>query len=281
MDYEGFYGFMRKREAIRLARAAGKPAPWADDPILQKYKFTNVKREHDRTSRLMREEFYTPNADAPKDVVLLNCAFARYFGTIEMMRAVGWQRRWDPARVKKIAFARRAKGERTFTGAYMINNGGVAGSKVNAVVDIILTGLWENRKAVVEASKGNSWQECIEVLQCVHGFGGTGFIAKETVLDTRYTNFWPVSGPADRDTWTPVGPGSMRGAARMLTGDKKPLNKYATLDVCLDIFAQRKKHWHGVDLELTDIQFQLCEYDKYTRIKTGEGRTRSLFRPTP
>src|SRR5579859_5595828 len=194
LRHEEFYAFMRKREGIRLARAAGKPAPWTDDPILRKYSFTNVKREHDRTSRLLREEFYSPNSGDTKERILLNCATARYFGTIEMARAIGWQKSWNPERVRKIAQRRADAGERVFTGAYVITNAGIPGSKIDVVVDVFLTSLWEQRKEVVAAAKGDCWQPLVERLQQVYGFGGTGFQAKETILDTRYTTFWPPGG---------------------------------------------------------------------------------------
>ena len=52
-----FYAFMREREAIRLRRLEGAPPPWTEDPILREFSFTNIKREHDKTSRLLIEEF--------------------------------------------------------------------------------------------------------------------------------------------------------------------------------------------------------------------------------
>jgi hypothetical protein len=33
----------------------------------------------------------------------------------------------------------------------------------------------------------------------------------------------------------------------------------------------------GVDFGVTDVQFSLCEIDKYLRVKNGEGRPRSKY----
>jgi hypothetical protein len=281
MNVEQFYTFMRERESIRMKRAAASPPPWTDDPILQKYKFTNVKREHDRTSRLLREEFYSRHTDDDPAVVLLNCAIARYFGTIEFMRAVGWQRNFNPEKLRRIANTRAQAGERVFTGAYIITNAGIHGSKIDVVIDRFLADLWKQRKDVVAVRNSGSWREFVERLQQVYGFGGTGFLAKEVTLDAFFTNFWRRE-PVDKNTWTPVGPGSMRGAARVVGTGAKQLNKENTLKVCIDVFAQRGKFWPKkyVELELTDIQFQLCEFSKYEKVRLGEGRPRSLFTPT-
>src|SRR5258708_4211053 len=107
---------MRERESIRLKKLAGEPWPWTKDKILQTYSFTNVKREHDRTSQLLIQEFYKPNFLAPREQIILNCAIARNFGTIEFMREIGWQNKFNPTLLKKVARARLQQGKKVFTG---------------------------------------------------------------------------------------------------------------------------------------------------------------------
>lgn len=271
---EEFYTFMRKRESIRLKKEAGEPWPWTADPILRKYKFTNVKRAHDKTSCLLREEFYTPHSKDAPEIILLNCAIARYFGTIEFMRAVGWQTKLDANFLKQMAKERLANRERVFTGAYIITNNGITGPKQDVVVDVFLSDLWLNSHHVVQAAQLN-WhlRDAASALMKVRGFGGTGFMAKEVLMDTRYTNFWPAGGaPFDKNDWTLVGPGSKRGAKRLG-------GKGETLETLCAVFAARSGHWptEFVGLELADIQFQACEFDKYERVRLGEGRPRSLY----
>ena len=275
-----FFWFLQERERVRLAKAKGVPWPWTEDTILQKYKFTNVKREHDRTTALLIKEFYNPRFDAPREQILLNCAIARYFGTIEFMRAIGWQETYDPKLLTHTAEARMKAGERVYTGAYMILAGKTKGQpKSEAIAYLFLGDLWKNRDILCAGF--DRWKPFIEILMEVHGFGGSGFMAKEVTLDTRLTSFWPKP-PIDKNQWTPVGPGSMRGAARILGHtDKRKLSPEETRDVCLDLFLMR--HWFlplgFVKLELTDIQFQLCEWDKYQRVLLGQGRPRSMYSP--
>ena len=36
---------------------------------------------------------------------------------------------------------------------------------------------------------------------------------------------------------------------------------------------------HVPDLEMRDIEHSLCEFDKYERVRLGEGKPRSLYKP--
>ena len=84
------------------------------------------------------------------------------------------------------------------------------------------------------------------------------------------------------DSWTPVGPGSKRGANRIYGFDggnkASPEN---TLLCCQQLFLLRKKYLPKdfVKLELHDIQFQLCEFDKYERTRLEEGEPKMRYRP--
>lgn len=278
MRIADFYAFMVEREAIRLRRASGASWPWTDDPILREWKFTNVKREHDRTSRLLIEEFYRPHFNAPAEDILINCATARYFGTIEFMRALGWQQGFNPKRIKTVARQRLDIAERVFTGAYICTNAGHHGPKEIVITDIFLADLWAQRFLILEAVKTRSIKWTIEAIQRCQGFGGTAFMAKETFFDTMYTGLWPTR-PCDLNQWTPIGPGSLRGAARVLGHPR--VSPAEALACCRLLYAARDEYWPEgwVELELSTMQWVLCEWDKYERVRLGEGRPRSRYHP--
>lgn len=276
------YDFMIKREHLRLVKEAGRsPWPWSDDDILNTYKFTNVKRAHDKTTRLLVEEFYVPGLNDAPEIALLNCAMFRYFGTIEFARAVGWQEDFYPEHIKRVAKDRLAAGARVFTGAYVITNQGIKAPKQDVVVDIFLKGIWENSSLLAQNAKDRKWRNVARQMQTIKGFGGTGFMTKEVLLDTMFTSFWP--GPVlDRDDWCPAGPGARRGINRLLGRDLKvSMKEEGALYYMREIFALRESFWPNdwVKLELHDIQFQLCEFDKYERVRLGQGRPRSKYHP--
>jgi hypothetical protein len=275
-----FFEFMCKREQLRLRKEAGEPWPWSDDEILNTYKFTNVKREHDRTTRWMREHWTSPNDDRPAGEVIFNCALFRYFGTMEFAEAIGWQESWNPIEIVRVAKDRAKRGERVFTGAYIIPTLGYRGPKCEAVATLILTPLWQSRDELGNvASRTRSWRITAEKMRCLPGFGGTGFMTKEVLQDVMQT---PVlSGAIDRNTWCPAGPGARRGLGR-LSGRNlgSQVAEEQLLGEMKQLFERAPGHlptWMP-QLELHDIQFQLCEFDKYERVRLGEGRPKSRYR---
>ena len=279
---EAFYEFIVEREEIRLRKEAGL-SPLTVDPILRDYKFTNVRRENDRTS-LAFAKFYREHVPGSKwDIVLLNCGIARYFGTSEFLLSLGWQEGFDPDFIIDHAKRRMTAGLRVFTGAYVITNQGISAPKQEVVVNHFLAPLWKNsERLATTVVNRDSWEHFVGELMGLNGFGGTGFMAKEVTLDFIMATGWK---PADFNTWSPSGPGARRGAARVTGADNLKLymgNPAATLKIMQELYALRDEFWPRkfVPLRLTDIQFQLCEFDKYERTRLGQGRPRSRYRGT-
>jgi hypothetical protein len=274
-----FLTFVTKREALRLNKEAGKPWPWSDDAILNAYKFTNVKREHDRTTRWMRANWTRPNEGRPTCEIIFNCALFRYFGTTEFAGAVGWQQDFDSDRVARIAADRKRQGLRVFTGAYIIPTLGLRQPKHEIVSRIILASIWSARSELAStALETRSWRAVAQQLRRFPGFGGTGFMAKEVLQDAMQT---PVLRDAiDRNTWCPAGPGARRGLNRI---HHRPLTQRTSDDIALEEmlklfeYSQTRLASFMPVLELHDIQFQLCEFDKYERTRLGEGRPKALY----
>lgn len=290
-DYE-FGQYLAEREQVRLRKEAGLPFPWTEDSILQSYKFTNVQRHRDRTSQELIRHLYEPNHNKCREDILLNAALCRYFGTYEFAKARGWisWADWPSAKheVVKLATDRLASGSRVFTGAYVITNGGISRPKQEVVVYHYIDALHAKIPEIVDhVEKYKSWEIAASVMSSVPGFGGTGFMTKETLIDTTYTSFWSVDNwqknslPVDWYDWTPVGPGSLRGAARLLDVDMtQALSKKRTLEIILELY-RTQETWNELDFHVspTDIQFGLCEFDKYERVRLGQGKPRSRYKP--
>lgn len=287
------YAYMREREAIRLRRANGDARPWTDDPILDTWKFTNVHREHDRTSRLLIKEFYCCyriQARSPtREDILWNAAVFRYFGTIEFARAVGWtnpRRRDVLHHIESTARRMLDAGKRVYTGAYIVTSGNRTGPKEQTICRVYLADL-RNNLGDVASDDQRSWQIANERLRAFEGFGP--FVAKEAILDARYAGYWD-GDPVDVNVWCPMGPGARRGASRLadqgrLNSDGRfeaDVNEDQALEICKRAWKQSTRLWpreYGT-LELHDIQWNLCEWDKYERVRLGQGTPRSRFQPT-
>jgi hypothetical protein len=286
MRTKEFYDFIIERENVRLRKAAGLPAPWTEDKILQQYKFTNVFRKHDKTTQKLIGMFYRDYGQhEPMENILFNCALFRYFGTYEFASAVGWQggiaQNPDFRHIIKTARDRLNAGERVFTGAYIITNQGIKAPKEEVVVNTFLQELWQHRQQICDtARETNNWQSTHEVLQKVLGFGGSGFMAKETLLDTMHCKFWEGGLPNDYWDWTPIGPGARRGINRLLNQSLDiKMDSGLMLEVILKLVGEQYKYWpkEWEKLSPSEGQFQLCEFDKINRVRNGEGRPRSKY----
>jgi len=283
MRAKEFYNFINEREAIRIRKQQrGSPPSWTDDPIFQQFKFTNVQRFQDRTTQWLVKNMYDPNRDRPHEEILRNCAMFRYFGTIEFARAVGWRKRWNPTQVAQVAKNMRARGEKVFTGAYVITNANIQGPKEEVICHRFLTPFHEACPRLIKIAKDHKrWSLVFMAMRPILGFGGTGFMAKEVLQDALLTP--ALHYVQDRDTWSPITIGSLRGLNRVF--DRVIETRVDQLTALIEMRQLRtmSKH-HGArylpKLSLHDIQFQLCEFDKYERVRLGQGRPRNRYTPS-
>jgi hypothetical protein len=282
----GLMYYMKEREKIRRLKEGGAPWPWSGDPIFQKFKFTNVKRAHDRTTKAFVRHYkkhYQPTRTG-EVLLLYNCGIARYFGTEAFVQNYGWALDHEPKRLVKVAGDMFRRGEQVFTGAYMITNAQRSGPK-EKVVAYFLGGLWKAAPRIVEAMRwACSWEAGYAEMSTLPGFKGTGFMCKEVLQDFLLVSQLEF---ADAATWTPMGPGARRGMNRLLGRPPKFKQPEAKFIVEVqDLHKQLAPWWfetyppkRGEErLTAHDVQFCLCEYDKYERTRLGQGRPRALYR---
>lgn len=290
---ESFFGWIKERHNIYLSRAAGNPAPWTSDPILQKYKFTNPFRENDRVTVWMRKNWTNLEDTRPYTEIFFNVCLFRMIGTTDFAEAHGWVRDtppigdWRPQYTKDLIQHRIDNKLRTFTGAYIITNQGLKLPKSEVVVDHFLTPLWRDRQKIMnqmQRFEDRGLKHAHKLLSQYKGWGGGGFMAYEVVTDLSYT---PVlSHPYDRKLWANAGPGAMRGLNRI--HDRK-----LTKGMRQEQANEEMRHLLGFaptylsdshvpldDVDMRTIEHSLCEWDKYERVRLGQGEPRSLFRPS-
>lgn len=281
--YETFVRYLRERENIRLRKESGLPGPWTEDPILSKFKFTNVLRSNDWTTRWVKKHWYDPNRDKPLAIQAMSTAIFRYFGSAEFAEACGYPDEWKPDHLIRTADLRISTGKKVFTGAYIITNQGMSAPKQDVVVTHFLTPFRLEIDRIVDIARmTKSYRSVCEFLQKLPGMGA--FMSKEIVLDMMMT---PVLEDAtDKHTWSPAGPGAIRGLNRLHERDlQKGMSQdkaLAEMQELLGLLAQEERLSSdfpriGVDYGVTDVQFSLCELDKYVRVRNAEGRPRSGY----
>jgi hypothetical protein len=269
--------WIQERENIRLARAAGSTPPWTDDPILQTYRFCNVRRMDDKVSQWLLNNWYLPYKDHPNTLAAV--VLARHFNlpsALEWLTDLVFHRgRVEWARIKEVVRERKALGFNVFNSAYMVRGIGTT-DKTEMVVDRVARPLHESSKEG-RIIYPDSMKKTHEVLSCFWGMGS--FMAGQVVADLR----WAVTGRwSDRHTWAPVGPGSARGMNRLHDRDvKAPLHQDQFLEDLTTLVGKLRKALPGSiadRLEVMDYQNCLCEFDKYERTLRGEGKPKQLYR---
>ncbi len=263
--------WINERESIRISKESGQPWPWTDDPILRQYRFCNVQREHDAVTLWIKRNWREPHA---KDLFLWHAmVVARYINWPATLAECGWPEPWSQAGNEFFARmqARESRGEKVFTGAYIISNGGMAASKIDVVRGVI-------KRAWVMPNppcKGDTLQAAYRKLLGVFGIGS--FMAAQVIADLKQT---PVLQSAnDWWCWAAPGPGSQRGLNRVLGRQTKAKwDDYSFVRALIDLRRQLQPHAPIVgELCLQDLQNCLCEFDKFERTANGEGAPRAKY----
>ena len=267
--------WIEERERIRhLKEELKQDPPWTEDPILKEFKFCQVFREDDRTTRWFRTHMREPLRNSP-DVFMATIAF-RFFNLIETGRTLldnNLHIEWDrPKAIEEIK-----KNPKWITGAYIVKSPNRM-DKVTGVTECV-SHLWDDRENIIKQLESfTTLEEAWKFLMQYPYIGP--FVSYEMVTDLRHT--YLLENATDICSWGNPGPGAMRGLNR-LTG--RPLE-----------FCKRSWDWHSEMLDLYDwcsqkldlsklnypfemreVEGGLCEFDKYSRILKGQGRTRSVY----
>lgn len=267
--------WIEERERIRHKKEELKQEPpWSEDPILKEFKFCQVFREDDRTTRWFRTHIRDPLKNSP-DVAMATIIF-RFFNLIETGRTLldnNLHLEWD----REKAIREVSKQPKWVTGAYIVKTPNRM-NKVTGVAECV-SHIWYHREELVkQLEQMTTLQEAWQFLLQYPYIGP--FVSYEIVTDLRHT--YLLNNATDIKTWANAGPGAMRGLNR-LTG--RPLE-----------FCRRSHAWNAemqelywicneaLNLEYSDRPFEmreieggLCEFDKYSRISNKEGRTRSVY----
>lgn len=298
-ELKRYFSTMVERHHIWWLRSTGQEKPWTSVGIFRDYRFCNVFRELDTVTMWIDENIRQRWPENP------NLWFALCVG-----RQINWPEtlaelgallvRFDPDKMKAKMRARQERGDKVFTTAYMITNGGQSKPKIDYIVDDVLTPLWQDGERIRkwmhprfsqagEPKDHVRWQR----LRKYPGFGK--FMAYEVITDMYYTRY--LSG-CDRTLWANAGPGALRGLNR-LQGRPATTSGFRG-DDAVEMMRELRSQANGYiasllnkraapfitawsdqtnngQLTLRDIEHWLCEYDKYERVRKGEGKPRQRY----
>lgn len=282
MRVEALFAFMQERHAIAVRRAAGKPKPWTKDKILQAYRFCNIYRELDTVTQWLAENWRKPHADDPE--LWFAMAVARFINWPDTMEEVGYPVPYTKASQRWLKTAKRrfASDEQVYNGAYTISTNGMRMIKHEYLDQKVFKPLW-NKRDIITSAIANPRCTLSMAHAALSEFQGVGsFMAAQIIADLKYVQLRKAS---DWWTWAAPGPGSRRGLNRVC---ELPVEMRwrgtewkGALDLVYERVAQMCAAAEMPRLHAQDLQNSLCEFDKYERVRLGEGRTRSLYPGLP
>lgn len=269
--------FMKERHSIFVKKEILKePKPWTKDPILQNYRFCNVYRELDKVSEWISGHWVTPNRDNPD--LWFGMAVARLINWPDSLEEIGFPVPWKPEKFITKLSKRMKNGEKVFTGAYMVRSFKM--DKVVYLANHTLTPMWKDRELLRPR-----WNECLRdfygrLVRC-HGLGS--FMAAQIIADVKFEG--ALKEAEDWWTFAASGPGSRRGLNRVLGRalyenwkERDWHNELLSLKLKTDNFLKD----NGMPrMCAQNLQNALCEFDKYERVRLGEGTPRSKYNGLP
>jgi hypothetical protein len=275
-----------EREVIRIVKERGSEKPWTKDPVLAKYKFTNIHRRDDRVSRWIIEHIIEP-FEKRDDLwfTLLIARLVNWPPTLQHLLDEGVLPcspvEFSPTRFSESVEKFRASGAKSYSGAYMVyptrlNNGGV---KSMALAKYIITPTVVLGADLSEIVCGSTPSVGSFVTVLSNSFGISTFMAGQVAADLTYSSYH--LGPAqDLYTFAPIGPGSSAGLNLML--GKKETYKWGQDEFNMELIKVRTAIIDKLDIEdltLHDVQNIMCEYSKYCRAVLGKINPKNIYTP--
>lgn len=290
--FETYWRFAAERQAIFHRRLAGAPAPWTEDKILQRYKFTNAYRASDRVSQYLIQHVIYNSTHSYEDTIfriLLFKVFNRIDTWMRLAPAVQplCYKTGDLIELESILSAALSNGERIYSAAYIMPSGtSIYGYKnkhkthIRLLRDAMRNGLTD--KLVSSKSMSVAFKH----LRAIPTIGD--FLAYQYVTDINYAE---VVNFSEMDFVVP-GPGARDGIRKCFTD----LGEYSEADI-IKMMAEKQEDYFrryelnflslwGRPLQLIDCQNIFCEVDKYARVYhpeitglSGRIRIKQTFKP--
>lgn len=277
--------FIWEREVVRIVKERGGEKPYTKDPVLQKYKFTNIRRRDDRVSRWVIENVIRPSEGE------LHLWF-----TLLITRLINWppalQRLIDdgllfnkpedfnPQEFSESLERYKAERGKVYTGAYMIyptkmDPGSVKSLAIAKHIIAPAAGLDRPLQRIVTGDEP-LLSDFVATLST--GFGISTFIAGQVAADLTYS--LQFNDALDLYTYAPIGPGSSRGLNYLLNrAPNAGWTQEAFNSQLVGILDAVRDELDINDLTLHDVQNCMCEFSKYCRTVLGEGKPKTTYQP--
>ncbi|MES2458194.1 MAG: nucleotide kinase domain-containing protein [Bacteroidota bacterium] len=273
--YISYWKFAALRQEAFFNRFNGLSAPWSDDDILNKYKFTNAYRAADRVSQyLIKNVIYNDQfPNTPKEILFRILVFKLFnkIDTWELLLAEFGTITFEDYNFEaydKILTIAMLAGERIYSAAYIMPSGGSYFGytrKHSNHLKLIEFMIAEDTHEHLVTAK--NMQHAFELIKRFPGLGD--FLAYQLVIDINYSTLTDFS----ESSFVVPGPGAKGGISKCFS-NTGGLNNVEIIKLMTDS-QEREFERLGLEfkdlwtrkLQLIDCQNLFCEVDKYARVK--------------
>lgn len=294
--FDSYWRFAAERQEIFFRRLDPKQsAPWSENAILIRHKFTNAYRASDRVSQfLIRRVIYRDDLPRTPREVFFRIILFKLFNKIETWQAL--ENAFGPITYEDYSFKAydrvlakaKSAGERIYSAAYIMPPGSRSFGKPAKHQNhlLLLEKMIEDRVPEVLAQLP-SMQDGFEKLKSYPTLGD--FLAYQFITDVNYseiTNFnemdFVVPGPGARDGIKKcfLDPGGLSEPELIKLVADRQEEEFDRLGLSFQSLWGRR-------LQLIDCQNLFCEVDKYARVAhpdiagiSGRTRIKQKFKPT-
>ena len=280
-----FWQYIIKRYNIYLKRINNESYPWTDDPILLKWKFTNVFREDDPGTIYVIDKII-PHFKNDFQNLLFNTIIYRLYNKINTMDKIGLQKieTFDKdlleGKLREVAIS-----DKVFTNAFIVSSFAFISRDCDKIGRTCIL-LEKIRDMISELSSSILQNKDSEfTYNSLLGVPGLGkFLAYQIAVDLGYHD----KTVFDENKYVVSGPGCISGLDKLFK-DKNGLNyeeciqhlchmqKQGFLDNGYDIDELFKDRKHKC-LNLMAMENCLCEISKYLKVYHKVGRARNKYR---
>ena len=290
--FVSYWRFAYERQRIYLCRTLGYDAPWSSDPILRKYRFTNVFRASDRVSQYLINEVQ-PAAKDLEDMVFRTLLF-KFFNKIETWEALTEElgelgvNHFDFQRYDAVLAARQEAGTAIFNNAYILPPGKKAFGYLKKHQNLLalLVQIMEDEFAdnLVDAPSLKGVYERLVSYPTIGPFLGFQY-----AIDLNYSELVPLN----ESSFVVAGPGAVDGISKCFRS-MGGLNAEELIMVITEFQSEAFEIleldfpglW-GRALQPIDCQNLFCEISKYARVghpevvgSSGRSQIKQAYHPT-
>ena len=291
--YDTFWRFALERQSMFYRRLEGYSPPWTLDPILARFKFTNVYRASDRVSQYLIRHVIYEGSQYQEEVFFRTILFKVFnrIETWELLKAGTGEIEYTSYSFDtydKVLSQALAEGRAIYSAAYIMPSGGrVFGHARKHRNHLKLIERMMEDELPQRIAGARTMRDAFGMLRSYPTIGD--FLAYQFVTDLNYSE---VTNFSEMEFVVP-GPGALDGIHKCFTD----LGGLTEADLIRVVTERQKEEFErlglrfsdlwGRKLQLIDCQNLFCEVSKYARLKHPEfrgisdrSRIKQVYRPT-